>query len=105
MIGDEDMATDMFEEDPRLYPDKYDIKLVWASDPELHHRFHEIDLMEAKNEELKEAMTELMVRDPTLEPSVVIDKVLTDFTESMDGSSKGELLAIFYRTRRESHLR
>ena len=26
--GDEDMATDMFEEDPRLYPDKYDIKLL-----------------------------------------------------------------------------
>lgn len=88
-----------------LNPVKYDITLVWASDPELHQRFHETDLMEAKSEELKEAMTELMVKDPTLEPSVVIDKVLNDFTDSMDGSAKGELLAIFYRTRRESHLR
>jgi hypothetical protein len=100
-----DSGEDMFDEDPRLNPVKYDITLVWASDPELHERFHETDLMEAKSEELKEAMTELMVKDPTLEPSVVIDKVLNDFTDSMDGSAKGELLAIFYRTRRESHLR
>ena len=100
-----DSGEDMFDEDPRLNPVKYDITLVWASDPELHQRFHETDLMEANSEELKEAMTELMVKDPTLEPSVVIDKVLNDFTDSMDGSAKGELLAIFYRTRRESHLR
>ena len=54
----------MFDEYPRLYPHKYDITLVCASNPELREKFHKTDRMEAKTEERKEAMTELMVKDP-----------------------------------------
>ena len=58
-----------------------------------------------KSEELKERMTEMMKADPTLETSVVIDKVLDIVTSGMEGPLKAELVSVFYRTRRESHLR
>ena len=79
--------------------------LVYASDLEEHARYHSVDPMDAKDEELKEKMTELIRKDPTLDPSVVIDTILNNFTEGMDGNSRSELLAVFYRTKRESHLR
>ena len=50
-------------------------------------------------------MTELMKADPTLDPSIVIDKVLNEYTDKMEGPMKAELISVFYRTRRESHLR
>ena len=61
--------------------------------------------MDARSEELKEKMTELMKADPTLDPSVVIDKVLNEYTDRMEGPMKAELIFVFYRTRRGSHLR
>ena len=78
---------------------------MYASPVEWHYKYHAIDLMEAKAEEMKEKMTEMMRQDPTLEPSTIIDKVLNDFTDSLEGQLKSELLAVFYRSRRESHLR
>ena len=36
--------------------------------------------MDAKMEEMKEKMTELIMCDPTLEPDTIVDKVLNDFT-------------------------
>ena len=96
---------DLLDEDARLNKEKYDVTLVYASPLELHAQFHEVDLMTSKVEEMKEKMTELMIQDPTLEPATNIDKVLNDFTETMDGQEKSELLASFYLTRRESHLR
>ena len=70
-----------------------------------HARYHKIDLIDTKSEELKEKTTELMKADPTLDPSIVIDKVLNEYTDRMEGPMKAELISVFYRTRRESHLR
>ena len=117
----------LFEEDPRDNKLKYDVvsldyklsklsirilkyflfiqTLVWASNVEDHASYHEIDLMDAKSEELKEKMTELMKADPILDPSIVIDKILNEYTDKMEGPMKAELISVFYRTRRESHLR
>ena len=78
---------------------------MWASNVNDHARYHEVDLMDAKSEELKEKMTELMQSDPTLDPSMVIDKVLNEYTDRMEGVMKAELISVFYQTRRESHLR
>ena len=50
--------------------------LVWASPVDDHAKFHEIDLMDAKSEQLNEKMTEVMKKDPTPEPSTVLDKGL-----------------------------
>ena len=79
--------------------------LVWASPVDDHAKFHEINLMDAKSEQLNEKMTEVMKKDPTLEPSTVLDKVLNNYTDSMEGPIKAELISVFYRTRRKSHLR
>ena len=50
--------------------------------------------MDAKSEELKEKMTELMQSDPTLDPSMVIDKVLNDYTDRMEGPMKAQLISV-----------
>ena len=73
---------------------------MYASPAELHYPYHAIDLMEAKTEEMNEKMTEMMRTDPTLEPSTIIDNVLNDFTDSMAGQMKFELLTVFYPSRR-----
>ena len=52
--------------------------LVWASPVDDHAKFHEINLIDAKSKELNEKMTEVMKKDPTLEPSTVLDKVLNN---------------------------
>ena len=101
-----DSQYDIFgNEDLRLLPEKFEVVLVWASQTELHERYHEIDLIDAKCEEMKESMTEVMMKDPTLEPSTVIDKVVHSFTETLDGNSEGKLTSAFYGTKQESHLR
>ena len=46
-----------------------------------------------------------MMRDPTLEPATIVEKVLNGFTDNLDGQAESELYAIFYRTRKESHHR
>ena len=61
--------------------------------------------MDAESEELKEKLTELMKADPTLDPSMVIDMVLNEYTNRMEGPRKAEPISVFYRTRRASHLK
>jgi hypothetical protein len=46
-----------------------------------------------------------MMSEPTLEPATIVEKVLNDFTDNLDGLAKSELNAIFYITRKESQLK
>ena len=91
--GDGAEDDELLPDDARLQSDKYDIVLVYATPVELHAEFHEIDLMNAKVEEMKEKMAEIMMRDPTLEPATIVDKVLNDFTDNLDGNAKSELIS------------
>ena len=42
---------------------------------------------------MKEKVTELLMCDPTLEPDTIVDKVLNDFTDNLQGQPKSELSA------------
>ena len=67
--------------------------LVYAIPVETNTGFNKIDFMDAKVEEMKEKMTELITWDPTLEPDTIVDKLLNDFTDNLEGQAKRELAA------------
>ena len=75
-----------------LHIDKYEV-LVYAIPVETNTGFNKIDFMDAKVEEMKEKMTELITWDPTLEPDTIVDKLLNDFTDNLEGQAKRELAA------------